>query len=394
MELKSVSATALEVASKCPSMFYAQNVLRAPAMGSNEAASLGTAVHGALENYVQGAIVQKIMSPTLDNLIEEYRGTFAAEFTNMSGHEDWYAQGEEMLKNWFARNDFSGFEVVSCEVKSSFNIPDGHGGFVPFNYIWDRCDKIINEDGTYDIRVVDYKTIRKPLSPDQLRDKVQGRCYAVAAAIQFPDARKIWIQFDLLRHDEVGVVFSRDDNIVTWNWVKKLVKYLTELEKTDDADLPESINEGCMYCIRKLECKTLNENSYVGGITNLFTYGPQIMADKRREISEKIKALGYLLEQVDDVLLKYCEAEDAIEWNGNDTHVSVTASKRRTVDAERVAHIVGAEVIAKYGKLNISAVDALLKGKELTDEQKLQLKQSIKISMGEPAIKTEPLPGF
>jgi hypothetical protein len=128
---KSFSASALQVAQTCMARYKAENVDRA-ARPANAAADLGTAVHAALEWYVKAVYIDKTKPASLQALLMLYRMQFMVIFDTVDPEaHDWYAEGADMLKVWFARTDFSNRRVISCEIKTNFEIPTS-AGKIPF----------------------------------------------------------------------------------------------------------------------------------------------------------------------------------------------------------------------------------------------------------------------
>src|ERR1044071_34422 len=208
---KSLSATSVAAFENCPARWRAEFFDKAP-QPTNEAAALGLAVHGALEDFIVNGY-----KPQGDDkaaaMLENY---FFHHYHDLFSDESRKAEGLTMCRTWFERTDLSGRTVLSTEKKDTFLIPTS-AGKIPFNYLWDRCDKLDDKV----LEVIDYKTIARPISPDGLKDKIQARCYGLAAQLQYPDAERVWVTFDLLRYDPVGIVFTKDDNRATWKYLKQ-----------------------------------------------------------------------------------------------------------------------------------------------------------------------------
>src|SRR5690606_10494106 len=149
MRPRSFSASALSTAGLCMARYYAENIQYA--RGESNVADLErTAVHGALAMYGKRAYIEKAEPPSLETRLAYYDMSYTATFGSRDFTNDEHKSGVKMLKNWFAREDFSDFEVLTCEVKENFPIPVKIGGVkeeIPFNYIWYRHDKI--GEGTY-----------------------------------------------------------------------------------------------------------------------------------------------------------------------------------------------------------------------------------------------------
>lgn len=391
---KSFSASAFQVAETCMARYFAENILRTERV-VNLAADLGTAVHAALEWYVKAVYIDKTKPASLQALLLIYRMTFMATFGTVDPEQhDWYDEGLQMVKAWFARTDFSNRTVISVETKHNFPIKTSLGD-IPFNYIWDRFDKIEGLDEVYE--VVDYKTIRKNLRPEDLRRKIQARLYGLAAQIQVPTAKKIWVRFDLLRHDSVATVFTREDNAATWRFAKALAEKIIAtpepgklLPDGTAAPWQETLNPECNFCVRKASCRALKSNAVGGGLWSLETTDQRINARAMLEFQRK--GLDALIADLDEVLLKEISEQDLLEIESADYKAKATQSSRRQVDAERVQHLVGDALFHKYGgiKLNMTDFNKLLKDPAVDDSKKAQLKQLVYRAAGELKIQIEP----
>lgn len=382
MEPRSFSATALNVANLCLARYKAEHIDYSKSFVGNAAANLGTTVHGALELYVKAVYLDKTDAASLDLLLMYFKMQYMTMFKTDDLATAEYLDGLDMLTRWFKRTDFSKFTVISCEVKQNFLLTTSIGN-IPFNYIWDRHDQL----GENEYRVVDYKSNRWGINPTDLRDKIQARAYGVAAQIKYPNATKIWVQFDMLRHEgPVGISYSREDNIQTWKWMKEKAE---EIIATPYDRAPETLNQECLFCVRKATCKALLTNISVGGIHSLDN--PQIV-DKRAQLEFQKKAVESALKEIDTVIIERVKAEDTQQIESDYNTANISVSQRRDVDAERVEQVIGPALFDRYGgkSFTMAAVDKLLKGGELTEDQKGMLRQLIYFKQGNPSIKISP----
>lgn len=402
MKLKTLSASSADCYEKCPKRWevtYTGD--RVQELGS-QAADIGTACHEALEMGVTHHILQGLDLPLAD-LLAYFDTAYWKVFTDRVRYDD----GLKMLKNWHARMDFSGRQVVSTEVKSSFDLPTSAGP-LQVNYIWDRCDRVelpcdkcggsghvdIHDDcidcegsgrAGYEIVIVDYKSYSQPVQPGELKDRIQPRLYALAAQIQFKDAARIRVIYDLLRYDQVGVVFTRDDNVKTWTYLKKLAERIIA-----DNEPRERLNPDCRWCIRRVECDALRHHRAVGGPLSLDD--PAKAVDLRRELVDLKAGVASVLDIVDDFLLDWSRENNTLAFNTDETSMEIVVSGKRGVDAERAATVIGPDIVAKHGSITMAEVDKLLKGSELDDEQKTALRGLITRTVGNPNVKTKERP--
>ena len=377
---KSLSASSLQTWT-CPARWRDEWFLKAP-MLSGSAADKGTACHAALEWYVKndlwktghGSTGNRAMLQT--QLSIEYRRLFGDD---MSGFGDC----TEMVMRWYDRTDFTGRTVLSAEVKNTFPVKTSVGD-IPFNYLWDRCDQLDDPNGELVIEVIDYKTLIKPLRADGLKDKIQARCYGLAAQIMYPKAKRIWVTFDMLRYDPVGIAFTRDENIATWKFIKAKAE---EMIGTEPDEAPEVLNVDCRWCIRKVICPALRQHALAGGVLALDD--PLAAAQQRAELDYASAGLNAAIRELDDFLIAHAESQDETTFTAGDLDVIVDVGRRRHVDMSRALKIVPADVLARYGSLTMKAIDGLLKGSDLTADQKRQLRSLIEFKYGEPRVKTE-----
>lgn len=391
MKPKSFSASALHVFEQCPARYKAENVDRSRGFGGT-AATLGTTVHGALEMFVKATIIEKSQEPTLEFLQDCFKMSYVTTFGTTNYETIEFMEGAEMLVNWFARNFkerqyFETATVISCEIKSFFDVPTSLGP-IPFNYIWDRFDYM--GDGKY--KVVDYKSNRWGIQPADLVKKVQARAYGLAAAIQLKNEGReyssIWVEFDMLRHKgPVGIKITHQDNVAFWNYLKAQTE---EILKTPDDEAEERLNPECLFCVRKTDCEALRKNIMVGGLHSIGSIEQAI--DLRAQIEWQRKGLNSLLEEIDKKILTEAKQRDMHEFESEDNKLIIGIGQRRNIDADMVEKAIGENLFSKYGgkSITLGNVDKLLKGKELTDQQKRDLRGLIYYTAGNPSVRIEP----
>jgi len=355
-------------------------------------ADLGTACHDALERYVRDVYMKKIAPASWELLFSYYKESYKEIFATVVIKGPVFEDGKAMLKSWFGRTDLSDVQVLSVEEKHRFPLVTSIGE-IPISYILDRLD-YFERDGKKIIRVVDYKTIRKNISSDELRRMIQSRLYDLMIRIQYKgwDFDEVHVVFDLLRHDPVGVIFDRSDTIETYEWLRAEAERIIA---APDDNPPETLNAECNYCVRKVQCKTLQRNIAGGGI---FTVTDVSHAASLREQAEsQIKALESLKAELDEFLLTFGEQNDLIKWRDpNDQYeIQLSAQARRGIsDTKRAAEILGAELMGEIGKINIGEIDKLLKSEEITEDQKVALRRLITRNVGELKVKVNKVGPF
>lgn len=377
----SLSASSVQTLEACLARWIEENIRRAPQPSSN-AADVGTCVHYACEKFVERGYHLDAKKHW-----HELEGFYTEKYEELFDDPEFYGDGLALLHTWWERTEWTDRTVLSTEQKNFFMIK-ASGHEVKFNYIWDRCDLVDgphSEKGETWIEVVDYKTLRKPIQPQELRHKIQARCYGVAAQIAYPQADRIWITFDMLRFEPVSTVFTREDNIATYRYLQRVLRRVLAIP--DDVDLAEleTLNENCNWCVRKQVCEALTKHEAAGGFIGISD--PAEMAARRFLLENRQKGTKAAIEELDKLILAWCEQEDKTEFSTDLLDVAITARRSRTLDSERAMTVVGAELISEYGSLGVTAVDRLLKDPRLTEEQRAELKGMIRFKYSEPSVK-------
>ena len=377
----SVSASSLEIADKCLASYAASNFNRAAGFG-NEPAKLGTCLHEALETYTNPSFMQSGMWD-LEFLLTCFQAAYFKHF-GPDTNSAWYHQGMNILTGWhnrpYQKAELHETHILSREVKESFDVPfiwNGVAGKLPCNYIIDRLDQI----GDDEYRVVDYKSQRTPWSSEEMYGKIQPRIYALAVQIKYPDAKAICVQYDYLRYEPQAVFFTRDDNVVTWKWLKQAVQRIVD---TDVNNAPETLNDGCRYCIRKLTCKALQSNLSVGGV---FAYDIDTLSDRFADMQAQLDAMKAAMDSIEHQLLTHAAETSQQEWYTPKSKIKVHIKTTRKVNYDKLSKIVPPEVLAEYPRVNLGDLDRIRLDPRVSSEQRSLLETAIEKTYSEPSIK-------
>jgi RecB family exonuclease len=368
MKLRSLSATAANTYESCPRRFQAEHLDRAPSL-SGAAANLGTACHRVAQRWVEE---------------DHYRRPFDGDVLRILWDESYwrlfrdgtrYDEGLGMIERWAKRQNWEGRTVLSTEHKRSFTL-DTSIGPVPFNYIMDREDEL--EDG--DIEVVDYKSISMPVQPSDLKNRLQSRAYALAAWLEHPNARRIWVTFDLFRYDPVGIVFTASECEDTHRYFLALAERIIA-----DDQAEEILGNDCRWCVRKDVCATLNAHIDAAGETLAIT-DLRHLAEKRFGAAIARKALDSQLEELDAQLLAHLVKNDTEEEVVPGYVVRISRSRRRVVDNSRLAQLLPPEIFGRLATVGPSAVDELLKAGELDADTASLVRQTMRWTQGKGTV--------
>lgn len=376
MKPKTLSASAIEQYETCSASFKASYIDRVPNL-SGDAASLGTVVHETLQEWVESGAYK---TEDLKDLLKMYEVHYASYFTDGRSHAD----GISMLKNWFNRQDWDGVKVLSTELKETFDLKVPGYGVIPFTYIWDRCDELAGDV----IEVIDYKSYRMALQPDDLKSLIQVRAYALAAKLKYPHAKRIWVTYDLLRYDKVGVSFTDEDCRDTYRYLVGLAKRILA-----DPGTSETLNPKCRWCVRKATCSTLEEHVVAGG--ELAVQDVDEAIDRRAELDYAIKALQTQVESLDEFILKEARDEESgfTERKTEKTSFKLGGRRTRTVDS-RITQIIPHETYVKFATMGAGQFDKMISSGLLTEEEEKAAQKLVIQKMGRMTIKTKPLHEF
>jgi hypothetical protein len=277
-----------------------------------------------------------------------------------------------------------GVESVELKetIKVPYNHPDGHVAELNFNYIMDRVDQISETEW----EVVDYKTIRVPISPEDLENKIQARAYALAIQIKHPECTKVTVTFDLIRHETVSLDFKRDDNIAFWRFLTEEVQRIVD---TKESDIRPTLNPECGYCVKKFTCPLMQKNISNGGIHSLKI---DEAVDLIAKLKNQIKANSNIVEDLEDMVMRHAAKSEILQWETEDGahEVEIGVGRRRTFPANKAAEIMGPELFAQMGNMTLGNLEKLIKDTSLPEEMRVQLKNLIGWTNGNLAVKVKP----
>lgn len=369
MRLRSLSATAAMCYEGCPKRYEAEHLDRAPSV-SGSAANLGTACHLVAQRWVDE--LHYLKDPIDEDAVQ---ALWDQSYWRMFRTGDRYNEGLDMIQKWVRRQDWKGRTVLSTETKRHFALETSIG-LIPFNYIMDREDLL---DGG-DVEVIDYKTYSMPVQPEDLRNRIQSRAYALAAWLAHPTAKRIWVTFDLFRYDPVGVVFSAEECKDTLRYFHALAERIIE-----DDDPAEILGDDCRWCVRRNICRTLNAHIEAAG--DPFTVlEVDKLAEKRFAAVIARKALDTQIQELDDQLHAHLVNNQASEEVAGEYVVSIGHPRRRVVDNERLATLLPPEVFGTIATVGPRAVDELLRSGKIDSETASRVRQTMKWTQGKGTV--------
>lgn len=365
MDPERLSASAIATFETCEARYQATYIEKGAEI-SGRAGVLGTTVHAWLEWLVVGGFH---LTHTLTDTWKHFDALASSAGLDVTQVND----AKQMINRWWKYHEENGFnEVLSCERKETFTLTHPDYPDINVTYIWDRADK--RKDGS--IEIIDYKTIGRPMGADALKMKVQPRTYAVSAAIKFKDLDPpaIWVSYWLLRFGSIGARFTREDNIATWRYLQDVYGRIKESDGTI-----ETINAECKWCVRKSVCRTLHSHIQVGGLLGLDGKQQALLL---AQTQNKITALQTLESELESLVTDSLDQAETLQQQYDGVKVWLKPTNRREADRERVAKVLGPELMLKYGDVTMGMLDDVIKKETLTDEQRIELKSLIRNKPG------------
>lgn len=390
---RTLSASSLQVWSLCPDRWNAEYMNRAPGF-SNSAADTGTAVHGGLELFVKACFIDKTHTGLTrvqqkELLVTFYKMSYVQTFGTADMDTPEYKDGFDLTMKWFSRTDLDAKQMVGVEsaevkqtIKVPYNHPDGTQHELDFNYLMDRVDQI--DESTWE--VIDYKTIRVPIQPDELETKIQARAYGLALQILHPEATKIKVTFDLLRHEPVTIWLSREDNIAFWRY---LCAETQNIINTEESEVRPRLNPECGYCVKKFSCPLMTKNIAAGGIFSLDVDGAVNMIDM---LKSQMKANNLIIDQLEEKIMMHAAATDSLEWETSDgVHkVEITSQRRRSFPADKAAEIMGPDLFSQMGNMTLGNLEKIIKDESLDPIMRAKLQDLVTYTNGALGVRVKP----
>jgi hypothetical protein len=208
-----------------------------------------------------------------------------------------------------------------------------------------------------------------------MRQAIQVRLYALSAAIKYKDREPpaIWVTYDQMRTAPVSVRFTKSDNRATWNYLRTVYDRILASDGTK-----ETVNEDCRYCPRKATCRTLDAAITSGNIQKL-RQNPELAALRLAELRAAKNAMDTITSELEEFMEELLEEHNVPELvYESGVVVKMTIRRNRKPEMERIAKLVGPELMARYGKMSLSDIDELLKSDEIEEELKVEIKRHIK----------------
>lgn len=316
-----MSATRMSAYLTCKWKYWCGYVLHLPRK-DNVSFKLGIAVHESLAKA--GDIWKKkgkFTASDIRRIKDEYRKVAAREgIQSMSIYDD----GLEMVLNRV--DNFNIGTIMTIEDRFKVTTPDG----VP---IIGAMDKVLelNEET---LVVVDYKTSKYFLTPNELKSDIQLSIYDLVASIKFPTYKRIILSLDYLRGEPVYTYRTIKERKT---FTKYLLAVYNEMTKLEEKDAKPMINDMCNWCDFKDTCDAY-KNSVVGKSIfkkDLTEYSNDELVEEYLTIKNKARILYEYEKQLKAYIMQKINNEET-DLIGNGKQLYIKQNGKLTYDPSTI----------------------------------------------------------
>lgn len=305
-----LSVSRLKRFEECPLAFYFQYVNRPEGYerAFAEPAEFGTVLHDALERTYRWIVDEEYEGPFPEaQALEFFRHAWSV--SGLTGVA-LYQEGRELLRA-YAREVGLVDHMRTLAVEREFNLLLGPGvcrlvdatekpkwqlvedHFVVNGFI-DRVDRVDAET----VEVIDYKSGRLLFTRDELAGDLQMSIYALVAREMYPWARRVRMNFHMLRHGIAQATDRSEDDL------QAVREYVLSLgTRTERGPYDPKINTHCATCDHRVRC-----DAYRVALTRklevvkVSTDDMAALAIERERVAKIAKAAYARKEELDGVL--------------------------------------------------------------------------------------------
>jgi len=244
-----LSYSALDTFKQCPQKYKFQYIDKISAPKSKEAI-FGTLIHSALRYFhEQGPVI----SPTEEDLLAFWSSNWAPEnFPDQREETALFAQGVQILKNYYLKNAPLKFDVVALETPFESPVASGQNFHIITGKI-DRVDK--TEDGM--LEIIDYKTSKSMPAQKNVDANLQLAVYHIGLTNRWPtikqENRPIKTSLYFLKHGEKLSSIKTNEQL---DWAQENVIKLLEnvLQARINEKFPPLPGPLCSWCAFQKIC--------------------------------------------------------------------------------------------------------------------------------------------
>lgn len=338
-----LSYSALDTFKQCPQKYKFQYLDKIPAPKSKEAI-FGTLVHSALKYFHEPGVV---ISPTQEDLLAFWSANWAPEnFPDQREEAALFAQGVQILKNYYEKNAGQIFSVVALETPFEAPVQIGRDTHV----LTGKIDRIDKTDGDV-FEIIDYKTSKSMPAQKNVDANLQLSVYHIGIVNRWPkikqENRPIKTSLYFLKHGEKLSSFKTNEQL---NWTQEnIVKFLENIQKAQaNEKFPPQPGPLCSWCPYQKICpvwkhKFREEKMFFNDQDVHSLISEYLTVDT--EISQREKRRA----EIKEMFAKFMDQENMERLFSGDDYISRKLQQRFKYDAELVREIL--EPIGKWNDI-------------------------------------------
>jgi len=207
-------------------------------------AFLGSQVHEVIHYIYKKVKTGQI--PALSLVLQYYKELWDKKFNSKMrivrkefSANDYFKIGEELISSYYEKYKPFNENIIGMEKGILIDL-NGDGKYLLRGFI----DKLIHnkEEGIYEIH--DYKTNKSLKSQEELDKDKQLALYSLGVKDLYPDAKKIVLKWNFLRHGEIRTSSRTDMELKELK--EKVIELIQKIEK--EAEWPAKKSGLCDWC--------------------------------------------------------------------------------------------------------------------------------------------------
>ncbi len=367
-----ISYSALDTFKLCPQKYKFQYIEKISAPKSKEAI-FGTLIHSALKYFHDPT---PVVSPTEEDLLAFWSSNWAPEnFSDPREESALFAQGVQILKNYYAKNAPEKFTVAALE--TPFEIPLVLGSET--HIISGRIDRIDKTDnGVFE--VIDYKTSKSMPAQRNVDANLQLATYHLGIANRWPtiinENRPVKTSLYFLKHGEKLSSVKSNDNL---EYAKEnIIKMLEQIIKTGEGNqFSPQPGPLCAWCAYQRICPAWKHKFKEEKIF-FNDQDVHVLIDEYLSIDDEVGQKEKRMAEIKETFAKFMDQENMERLFSDDGYISRKLIQRFKYDPQSVRDIL--DPIGKWNEV-LKLDESKLKktAKELPQEIRQKIEDARKL---------------
>jgi len=366
-----LSYSALQTFRRCPLKFKFEYLDKLPAPKSKEAL-FGTLVHSALKMMHEPGI----LIPTEEEVLKFIANKWDSSIYGSEQESTLaFAQAIKMMKDYYAKNYPSQFNVVALEIPFEVPVMANNETHLITGKI-DRIDK--TENGMFE--VIDYKTTKKMPSQADVEKDLQLALYHLGVINRWPkiknEGRPVKVSLYFLKHGEKLSSLRQAEQVeeVQASAIKT-IEDIANAQKTGQFDpLPNPL---CDWCAYQRHCPFF-KHKFIAQKIFFNDQDIKALLNEYAIAKDEIDQRDARLAEIKQTLSKFMDQEGLERLFGDDGYITRATIQRFKYDTDLLKQIL--EPLGKWNEI-LKIDDTKLKkvAKDLPASSRQKLEQARKI---------------